>query len=263
MSKKWWDTTDKIEMLPTQGEQLTPRLLSPAFAWPESIHQHWDRIYSIRQEAYKQGKKYRNLLPYKKKHLAYYRRAWDKQPAPAWVAGKSRAVLRIGLCVDDMRRPISFEEACAEKIAESALGIAHRQAANAIKQKAKSKRDKVYKQTQKSVKEFRRKYKGKFVCWEVAAGREGKFKPRFDDNRPLYVTQVHQKVHASDRGRFYLQIGLTDSKLQMFTLAASDFEAWIDEEAFYVSEWPYTGTTAAEIRPMKRQRLIFLTEPNS
>lgn len=255
---KWWDKTDKIELLPTSGQDRIPQLLSPTFAWPESIHEHWERMYQIRKEAYEQQKKYRNYLPRKKKHLALYRRAWDNQFVPAWVANLDRSELRIGLCIDDNRRPIAFEEACKDKARKSAEGIAHRKIVNKVRKKTIEKRDKTHLKTKKSLKWFSENCKGKFVYWEIAVGYEGEFKPRFADNRLFYVSRVYRKIHNSVRCKFYVNITLVDEKMRMYTLDATDFKAWVEDGMLYITEWPYESSSISESRPIKRQRLVLV-----
>ena len=255
--KSWMDESDKIEIPPIQDDNYSrnPPPLSPTFAWLESIDEHWDRMYDIRQQAIEGGWKYRGLLPRRKKYLAASRRAWDGLECPRWAKEAKRSVLRVGLCVDDYRRPITFDEAVKEVAVEGAQGLANRAAANAVRASAMENRDEFQPETLESVYWFRRECMDKLVYWEEAMGTLGKFRNHFDDGRAVYVSKVNQRIQSDNVGRHYFTVILIDHNMREYTLTVSDFRAWVEDNTLYITEWAYVGTTVSEMRPIKRQRL--------
>jgi hypothetical protein len=246
----WWDETDKIELPAVDGEHRLPAAMSMSYAWPESIDVHWDRIWAITQEARANQWKYRSYLPYRKKFLSIYRRAFDGLPCPRWARELSKEQLYVGLCVDDNRRPIPYEDAIKPLEARAAKGLAYRDAKAYLQRSIREERLSYHEETVEAIKWFRAGMMNKIVYWEEALPEGTVWRNHCRPARALYVSKIAQKVQNVDRNK--VTIVLVDSKLSQFTLTCVDFKAWIEDGMLYITEFPYIGVGG---RKMKRIRL--------
>lgn len=243
----WWETSDKIEM-PTVAGGNIPQAMSMQFAWPETIQDHWNRIYAIKQEADANKWRYRSYLPYRMKYLSMYRKAFDGLDCPMW-AKLTREELRVTLCVDDNRLPIPFQEAIKPLAEKAAEGLQYRDARRKLQKQIHNERLMHHDETVTAVKWFRKNMMEKLVYWEWCNPQGWVWHNHFEDNRPLYVAKVSQNVQGRDKN--YLTLLFVDSALRQHAFTAVDFHAWIEDEILYVTELPYYGVNG---RKMRRQR---------